>query len=80
MQFTITLSFYSNLLVLWGREDLTIPSSNVELFQKRIPHAKVTVLEDTGTSVLFHLIVEGHLITLERKEEVYELISKFIKE
>jgi pimeloyl-ACP methyl ester carboxylesterase len=56
------------VLLLWGREDQTIPLADIELVQKMIPSAE------------FHPIAEaGHIPQYERPEIVNPLLIEFLK-
>ncbi len=53
-------------LVIWGRNDTTIPVENLEYF-KQMPNVKTLIMEDCG-----------HTPYVEKPVEFYEIIEKFI--
>ena len=53
-------------LVIWGRNDTTIPVENIEYF-KQMPNVKTLIMEDCG-----------HTPYVEKPVEFYEIIEKFI--
>jgi len=54
-------------LVIWGREDTTIPVENIEYF-KQMPVVETHIMEECG-----------HTPYVEKPLEFYEIISKFIE-
>ena len=53
-------------LVIWGRNDTTIPVENIEYF-KQMPNVKTLIMEECG-----------HTPYVEKPVEFYEIIEKFI--
>lgn len=57
----------SPTLVIWGREDKTLPVAQAEVARKGIPNAQVHILEKCA-----------HVPMIERPAEFNELVSKFL--
>ena len=53
-------------LVIWGRNDTTIPVENIEYF-KQMPNVETLIMEECG-----------HTPYVEKPVEFYEIIEKFI--
>ncbi|MFQ5665714.1 MAG: alpha/beta fold hydrolase [Candidatus Binatia bacterium] len=54
-------------LVVWGRQDRLIPLAHGERYAARIPGARLAVIDNCG-----------HLPALERPDELYTLLMKFL--
>jgi pimeloyl-ACP methyl ester carboxylesterase len=53
--------------VVWGDSDRLLPSAYAELWQKRLPDARVTMIKNCG-----------HLPHVEKAEEVSRVVTAFI--
>jgi pimeloyl-ACP methyl ester carboxylesterase len=54
-------------LLLWGAEDRLVPPSYAEAFAARLPSARVEILDKAG-----------HMLVLERLEDVARLVEEFV--
>jgi pimeloyl-ACP methyl ester carboxylesterase len=54
-------------LVIWGREDRIVPMAHGELLARKIPKARLAVLDNCG-----------HMLPLERPEEFAGLVTSFL--
>ncbi|HEX8073485.1 MAG TPA: alpha/beta fold hydrolase [Thermoleophilaceae bacterium] len=56
-------------LVVWGEKDMLVPVADAAEFERRIPNARVVVLEDTG-----------HVSMLERPQTFNDCVLEFLHE
>jgi len=55
------------VMIVWGTDDWVIPSAAAFSYQRRIPHARLEVFEDTG-----------HVPQMERPERFNRLLDEFL--
>jgi len=55
-------------LIIWGKDDKLLPAVYAEEFKKRIPQAKVEMIEGGA-----------HMMPLEEPAKVANSVSKFLK-
>src|SRR5205814_560964 len=56
-------------LVVWGREDRSVPLECGERYQKALAHARLEVLDGAG-----------HFVELEKPDELAQLVTRFVTE
>ena len=55
-------------LLVWGREDAITPIERGELYQRAIPHARLTIMDNCG-----------HMPEMERPTEFTQLVQNFLR-
>jgi pimeloyl-ACP methyl ester carboxylesterase len=56
-------------LIVWGTEDMLVPSSDADEFERLIPRARKVIFRDTG-----------HMAMLERPQTFNDLVIEFLEE